>query len=82
MFDGVHGCSLVAVGVAQLAPTVYHSGRLGRLVWSRFQVYLTIFKTLSKGKSSMRSVVMIGSVVIHQAYQEIHDFKYFSANGQ
>jgi hypothetical protein len=36
----------------------------------------------NNGKSSMRSVVMLGSVVIHQAYQEIHDFKNFSANGQ
>jgi hypothetical protein len=36
----------------------------------------------SNGKSSTRSDVMIGSVVIHQAYQEIHDFKIFSANGQ
>jgi hypothetical protein len=24
----------------------------------------------------------MGSMVIHQAYQEIHDFKNFSANGQ
>ena len=30
----------------------------------------------------MRSDVIMGSVVIHQAYQEIHDFKIFSANGQ
>jgi hypothetical protein len=36
----------------------------------------------SNGKSSMRSVVITGSVVIHQAYQKIQDFKKFSANGQ
>lgn len=34
------------------------------------------------GKSSIRSDVMIGSVVIHQAYQEIHVFKNFAANRQ
>jgi len=34
------------------------------------------------GKSSMRSDVIMGSVVIHHAYQQIHDFKNFSANGQ
>jgi hypothetical protein len=30
----------------------------------------------------MRSDVIMGSVVIRQAYQEIHVFKNFSANGQ
>ena len=41
-----------AVEVAQLAPIVYHSGRLGRLVCSHQQVYPTIFKTLSYIKLS------------------------------
>jgi len=30
--EDVHGCLLFAVGVAQLVPIVYHSGRSGRLV--------------------------------------------------
>jgi hypothetical protein len=49
MFEAVHAWFVFAEEVAQLAPIVYHSGRLGRLVWSRLQVYLTIFKTLSYG---------------------------------
>jgi hypothetical protein len=36
----------------------------------------------NSGKSSMRSDVIMVSVVIRQAYQEIHDFKKFSANEQ
>jgi hypothetical protein len=48
MSEVVHEHFSFAAEVAQLAPIVYHSDRLGRLVCSHLQVYPIIFKTLSK----------------------------------
>ena len=52
MSVALHEYFAFSAAVAQSAPIEYHSDRSGRLVWSRFQVYSTIFKTLSYGKSN------------------------------
>ena len=48
MSVALHECFASSATVAQSAPIEYHSDRSGRLVWSRLQVYSTIFKTLSE----------------------------------
>ncbi len=52
-FEVVRAQFASAEAVAQSAPIEYHSSRSGRLVCSHQQVYLTIFKTLSKRRLSL-----------------------------
>jgi len=57
----VHEYFAFSAAVAQSAHIEYHSDRLGRLVWSRLQVYSTIFKTLSQKhkRASIMAKIMV-----------------------